>query len=488
MKNSKIVVNKLILYAKYAKVWIVFAFVFSCTQEKKVEQPNVVIILVDDLGWTDLTCFGSDFYQTPNVDKLANDGVKFTNSYSSCTVCSPTRASVMTGKYPAKLHLTDWIEGHKYPWAKLKVPDWKMYLDASEYTLAEAFRDAGYFTAHVGKWHLGEQEKDWPENHGFDVNIAGWAIGSPHRNKNKGFNGYFTPYGNPRIEDGTEGEYLTERLSDEVCQLIDEKANEPFFINFWLYNVHMPLQAKQDKIDKYAELVDSSKNQQNPVYAAMVEHMDDAVGKVIAKLKEKGLYETTIILFSSDNGGLIGNPKRPVTNNFPLRDGKGGMYEGGVRVPTILYAPHLKTNKKVIDVPVITPDYYQTLLELAGISIQGEQKKKMDGVSWVSLLTDDIEIERDAIFWHYPHYHNQGAVPYSAMRRGKWKLIENFETGTFELYNLNEDIGETKNLIQSHPKIAEQMKTKLKKWQVNSNVQYPYLNNNYDKGRAWRKK
>lgn len=334
----------------------------SC-QNKGVEQPpNVVMIIVDDLGWTDVACFGSDFYQTPNVDNLANDGVKFTSSYSSCTVCSPSRASVMTGKYPARLHLTDWIEGHKYPWAKLNVPNWKMYLDSNEFSLAEAFQQAGYFTAHVGKWHLGEQEKDWPENHGFDVNIAGWKNGAPHKNKKEGYKGYFSPYGNPRLEDGPEEEYLTERLTNEVCQLIDSKADEPFFINFWLYNVHTPLQAKQDKIDKYMVLVDSTKNHQNPVYAAMVEHMDDAVGKVIAKLKDKGLYENTIILFSSDNGGLIGNPKHQVTSNSPLRHGKGGMYEGGVRIPTILYAPNQNIVAKEIHEPVITPDYYPTLL------------------------------------------------------------------------------------------------------------------------------
>ncbi|WP_430814933.1 sulfatase [Carboxylicivirga sp. RSCT41] len=458
----------------------------ACKNE--VGKPNVIVILVDDLGATDLGCYGSDFYQTPHIDQLAGEGVRFTNSYSSCTVCSPTRASIMTGKYPARQHLTDWIEGHKYPWAKLKVPDWQMYLDSADHTLAEAFNNAGYFTAHVGKWHLGELEKDWPENHGFDINIGGWAKGAPHRNKTKGYKGYFAPYGNPRLEDGPDDEYLTERLTSEVCQLIDEKRNEPFFINFWLYNVHTPLQACEDKIEKYSALIDSTKRHQNPVYAAMVEHTDEAVGKVIAKLKEEGLYENTIILFSSDNGGLIGRKKNKVTNNYPFRHGKGGMYEGGVRIPTILYAPHNQSKGLVIDEAVVSTDYYPTLTQLAGIAIPDKQKSAMDGCSWLPLLNGEGTEDRDAIYWHYPHYHQEGAVPYSAIRMGDWKLIENFESGESELYNLKDDISETNNLINSDTTKAQYLKDKLNDWRLSVNAQMPSVNPEYDKSRSKKKR
>ncbi len=300
------------------------------------QKPNVVLIVVDDMGWKDLGVYGSDFHRTPQIDNFAKDGVQFTNAYSACTVSSPTRAALMTGKYPAKLHLTDWIEGHKMPKAKLQVPDWTMYLPHSETTLAEVFKANGYATAHIGKWHLGEDEKYWPEHQGFDINIGGWRTGSPTLDKKKGLNGYFVPYGNPRLKDGPVGEYLDERLANEACSYIQQSQSKPFFLNLWFYNVHTPLQARQEKIDKYKALVDSTKLQKNPTYAAMVEHIDDAVGKVIAQLKSLGLYDNTIIILTSDNGGLISNTKQKVTNNAPLRHGKGERYEGGVRVPLII--------------------------------------------------------------------------------------------------------------------------------------------------------
>lgn len=459
----------------------------SCTKAQK-QKPNVVLILVDDMGWTDLGSFGSDLYQSPNIDKLADEGVQFTNSYSSCTVCSPTRASIVTGKYPARINVTDWIEGHKYPWAKLNVPDWTMYLPDEEYTMAEAFKDAGYKTAHFGKWHLGEKEENWPENHGFDLNVGGWKKGAPHRNKNEGYNGYFSPYGNPRLEDGPEGEYLTERLSNDVVDYIEKQGDNPFFVNLWLYNVHMPLQAKQDKIDKYNSLIDSTARHQNPTYAAMVEHTDDAVGKIINKLKEKGLYENTIILFSSDNGGLIGKSKRNVTNNAPLRNGKGDIFEGGVRIPTIIYAPNHKFETKKIDEPIISMDYYPTLMELAGISNVKTQAQTVDGESLVPLMKVTTNPKREAIYWHYPHYHQEGGVPYSAVRMGDWKLIENFETNQFELYNLKKDISESTNLVNENPDMVVSLRNKLEQWRISVKAQLPTENENYNENKIWKKK
>lgn len=454
-------------------------------EEKK---PNVILILVDDLGWTDLGSFGSDLYQSPHIDKLASEGVKFTSSYSACTVCSPTRASIVTGKYPARLHVTDWIEGHKYPWAKLNVPDWTMYLDAKEYTMAEAFKDAGYKTAHFGKWHLGEKEENWPEYHGFDLNIGGWKKGAPHKNNKEGYNGYFSPYGNPRLEDGPEGEYLTERLANEVCDYLDKSGENPFFINLWLYNVHTPLQAKDEKIAKYQALVNNNANHQNPTYAAMVEHTDDAVGKIIDKLKKKGLYNNTIILFSSDNGGLIGKSKKPVTSNIPLKTGKGDIYEGGVRIPTIIYSPKHQFKNKEVDEPIISMDYYPTLMDLAGLYNPKVKSQTMDGKSLLSLMEGNEKEPREAIYWHYPHYHQEGGVPYSSILMDDWKLIQNFETNSMELYNLDQDISETTNLKEEHPEMVSKLKLKLDNWRNEVEAQFASPNQQFDKKRERKKK
>jgi len=443
---------------------------------KTASQPNVVFILVDDMGWKDLGVYGSDFHRTPNIDQLAADGVLFTNGYSACTVSSPTRASVMTGKYPARLHITDWIDGHKFPKAKLKVPDWTMYLPYKETTMAEVFKNAGYLTAHVGKWHLGEQEKDWPEFHGFDINIGGWAKGAPQLNKAKGMNGYFPPYGNPRLKDGPEDEYLTERLANEVSQFLDQHHSKPFFLNFWLYNVHTPLQAKEDKVKKYTALVDSTKLQMNPVYAAMVEHVDDAVGKLVAKLKSLGLYDNTIIIFTSDNGGLISNGPRKVTNNSPLRLGKGHIYEGGVRVPVFIKQVNQAAAGAVNHTPVISNDYLPTLVDILQLPVEKAVKEGFDGVSLKPLLqVNPKTLKRKSIYWHYPHYHTEGATPYSAVRYGDWKLLHIIETNTYELYNLKKDIGETNNLAASNPKMLKKLISDLEKWKKEVNAQMPEL-------------
>lgn len=453
----------------------------SCQKEKK---KNVILFLVDDMGWTDPACFGSDLHQTPNIDKLASKGFLFTNSYSSCNVCSPTRASIMTGKSPARLHLTDWIEGHKYPWAKLSVPDWNMKLDQQEYTIAEAFKEAGYSTAHFGKWHLGETQEYWPENHGFDMNVGGWAKGAPHRNKKLGYKGYFAPFGNPRIKDENEEEHLTEYLTERVCNYINEHetSEQPFFINFWLYNVHTPLQAKEEKVEKYKQLIKEGGHHKNATYAAMVEHTDEAMGAILEALKANNMDENTIILFSSDNGGLIGKGKHKVTNNAPLRRGKGTMYEGGTRIPTVLYVPDMLNKTKLINTPVISMDYFPTLAALAGIEVDSS----IDGKDWSPLLADK-SINRNSLHWHYPHYHQEGAVPHGIIRQGDWKLIQNFETGEYELYNLKDDIGETNNLMESHSEKANNLIADLKKWQQEVGAQLPTKNDNFHSKKRWKK-
>ena len=254
-----------------------------------------------------------------------------------------------------------------------------------------------------------------------------------------------------------------------------------------MYNVHTPLQAKQEKIDKYNTLIDTTSRHQNATYAAMVEHTDDAVGKIIAKLKEKGLYENTIILFSSDNGGLIGKSKKTVTNNAPLRNGKGDIYEGGVRIPTIIYAPKINSKRKKVAEPIISMDYYPTLMDLAGITTKKTSSQTVDGKSLLPLLQGNAT-EREAIYWHYPHYHQEGGVPYSAVRMGDWKLIENFETNTFELYNLKNDIAESNNLINKWPDIATTLKNKLNTWREDVNAQYASPNENFIKAKERKKK
>lgn len=441
--------------------------------------PNVVFIVIDDMGWKDLQIYGSDFHKTPAIDQLAADGVLFTDAYATCTVSSPTRASLMTGKYPAKLHLTDWIEGWKMPDAKLTVPDWTMYLPVEETTMADLFKRAGYKTVHIGKWHLGEDPQYWPEHQGFDINIGGWAKGSPFRNKQEGFNGYFTPYGNPRLEDGPEGEYLTERLATEASDFINSSTSQPFFLNLWLYNVHTPLQAKQDKIDHYTELIDESKLQKNPIYAAMVEHVDNAVEKVVNTLKEKGLYDNTIIILTSDNGGLIGRGENKITNNAPLRSGKGDMYEGGVRVPLIIKNPHQQNKGLVNHHPVISIDFLPTLVDILQLPATRKERKDFDGISLKSLLSGKTKnLKRNAIFWHYPHYHIEGATPYSAVRHGDWKLINTFEEDKYELYNLKEDIGETTDVASQYPKITKKLTKELDKWRKDVNAQMPTVNPN----------
>ncbi|MDX9747813.1 MAG: sulfatase [Paludibacter sp.] len=437
-------------------------------------RPNVVLIVVDDLGWTDLSCYGSDLYQTPAIDRMAKEGVRFTNGYAACTVSSPTRAAIMTGKYPARLHCTDWIAGHKKPHAKLKVPDWTQFMSHDEYTLAEALADNGYTTLHVGKWHLGEGEKYWPENHGFSVNIGGWDVGAPQ--KKNGGNGYFPPYRNPRLSDGPEEEYLTERLTDEVLNLLEKhsKAGQPVFLNMWFYNVHTPLQAKKEKVEKYKKTTNPGAKHRNPVYAAMVEHVDNAVERILAKLVELKIDDNTLVIFTSDNGGLVGNfenNRQHVTSNFPLRSGKGDRYEGGVRVPFIVKLPGINKGR-VDDTPVISTDIYPTILGFTGI----RSSSLVDGTDLTSLLKKRIPLQRKAIYWHYPHYHLEGAVPYSAIRKGDWKLIYTYEDDQIELYNLKKDIAESQNLIKRNPEKAKELFNDLNNWKASVNAQMPVEN------------
>jgi arylsulfatase A len=433
--------------------------------------PNVVLILVDDLGWTDLACAGSDLYETPNVDRLAREGMTFTDAYSACTVCSPTRASVLTGKYPARLHVTDWIHGHDRPFARLSPPEWTEYLPHEETTIAEMLKPLGYASVSIGKWHLGDDPEQWPTHHGFDENVGGYGRGQPPS--------YFSPYNIPTLEDGPEGEDLTDRLAAEAVRFIEEHKDEPFFVYLPHYAVHTPLQAKQGLIEHYEGKLTPGLRHSNPTYAAMVHTMDEAVGTVVDAVDRLGLAEETLIIFTSDNGGLT---LRDVTDNAPLREGKGSAYEGGVRVPWIVRWPGRVPAGTTCAEPVITNDLFPTIAEAAGVD---DEPGHDDGRSLVPLFDDpDATLDRDAIFWHYPHYHPGGASPYSAVRARDWKLVEFFEDGRAELYHLAEDIGERMDLSGEMPEKVREFRERLASWRAEVGAQLPRPNPDHDPERA----
>lgn len=423
------------------------------------DKPNFIVILADDLGWTDLGCFGSAFYETPNLDRLAARGVRFTHAYSACTVCSPTRASLLTGRYPARLRVTDWIPGHKRPDAKLRVPEWTQRLEPGEFTLAEALREHGYATASMGKWHLGG-EAHFPEKHGFDRNVAGTHQGQPPS--------YHSPYKIATLADGPAGEYLTDRLAAEAARYIEEHKDRPFFLYLPQFAVHTPLQARKEKVEKYRAKAKAG-GHSNAVYGAMIESMDEGVGTILAKLEELKIAERTVVVFTSDNGGLLRS-----TSNAPLRAGKGSAYEGGVRVPLIVAWPGELRAGAVCDTPAITPDLAPTLLELAGA--KADPARFVDGASLAALLRGKGDVKREAIYWHYPHYHPGGATPYGALRRGHEKLVEFFEDGRCELYDLAQDSGETNDLAAGRPERVRELKKQLADWREAVGAQMPSAN------------
>jgi len=459
-------------------------------------QPNFVFILADDLGWTDLGCYGSTFYETPNLDRLAATGMKFTQGYAACPVCSPTRASIMTGKYPARTENTDWfgapqpdsVQNHWTRNKPLLPAAYKEYLDLDEKTLAEAMKEGGYHTFFAGKWHLGPTEEYWPEHQGFDVNKGGWSRGGPY-----GPGKYFVPYGNPRLEDGPEGEHLPHRLASETNQFIEEHQSELFFAYLSFYSVHTPLMAREDLEAKYQQKKEAlgledqwgtegerevRLVQCHPVYAGMVEAMDQAVGKVLNKLEELGLAENTIIFFMSDNGGLSTSEGHP-TSNLPLRGGKGWLYEGGIREPWMVRWPGVTAPGSTTDAPVVSTDFYPTILEMAGLPLQKEQHQ--DGVSFVSVLKEEqtagaSSFDRGAMYWHYPHYGNQGGSPGSAIREGRWKLIYWYEDERTELYDLSKDVEEKNNLAASEPAKVQALQEKLDAWLEGVNAKMPAPN------------
>ena len=433
---------------------------------------NFVFILIDDLGWADIGCFGSKYHETPNIDGLASQAMRFTDAYAACAVCSPTRASILTGKYPARLHLTDWIAGEgDRPSQKLKIPDWQQFLPLTETTVAKALKAAGYVTASIGKWHLGGPEYR-PEHHGFDLNVAGGDTGHPAS--------YFWPFGAAKSPNrvpglaaagGKNGEYLTDRLTDEAEKFIEKNKDKPFLLYFPHYAVHTPLMAKPDKLAKY-EAKTPVGEQKNAVYAAMVESVDDSVGRILRKLDTLGIADKTVVVFMSDNGGLW----PMATSNAPLRAGKAFPYEGGIREPLIIKWPGVTKPGETCSVPVCSIDFFPTLLEIAGVPLPGA----VDGVSLVPLLKQDGAIQRSALYWHYPHYWGGGRVhPFGVVRSGDWTLIEFYEDMSVELYHLKDDLSEAHDLAAAEPEKAADLRSKLHRWREAVGAQMPTPNPHY---------
>ncbi len=438
---------------------------------------NVVFILIDDLGWKDVGCYGANLYETPNIDRLAGQGMRFTDAYAACPVCSPTRASIMTGRYPARLHLTDWIAGHKRPWAKLTVPKFNLQLPADEVTLAEALKPAGYVSASIGKWHLGDKGYH-PTDQGFDVNFAGTKWGAPQR--------YFHPYKRISYPARLENEYVTDRLTLEAEDFIEANRDKPFFLYLSHFAVHTPLQAKKDKIAKYKAKIARMGLKLKPdiagrraIYAAMIESMDESVGRVMSKLDALKIADRTVVFFMSDNGGLV---RGGITSNAPLREGKGTMYEGGIREPMIIRWPGVVKPGSMCSTPVISTDFFPTILEMTGL--EPDPSRALDGVSLVPLLRQTGAIAERPLYWHYPHYHPGGARPSGAIRQGNFKLIERYEDGRLELYDLKQDVGEKHDLTDRMPAKAAELRKMLQDHLKAVNAQMPTPNPNHDPARA----
>ncbi len=460
--------------------------------------PNIVFILIDDLGCRDLGAFGSTFYETPRLDALVARGMRFENAYAACPVCSPTRASIMSGKYPARVGVTQWIGGKAE--GKLKDVPYLHYLPIEETSVAAALREGGYQTWHVGKWHLGDRPF-FPENHGFDVNIGGCHHGGP------GPNGYFAPFRLVPIAEVEPGKYLTDHLTDEAIRLIRAREQRPFFLNLWHYAVHTPIEAPAPLVEKYRrkaaamglERVDPFVEgefhpclhkrdqrvkrrllQSDPTYAAMIENLDTNIGRLLDALEAEGVLENTLIVFTSDNGGLSTSEGSP-TCNLPFIEGKGWAYEGGTRVCQFAVWPGRIAPGTSCGTPVTSTDFYPTFLEAAGLPLRPDQH--CDGASLLPLFGGGA-IKRDAIFWHYPHYSNQGGTPTASMVEADWKLIEFFEDGHLELYHLADDRSERRNLASVHPERAAAMHARLKAWQADVEARIPEPNPDYEARRV----
>jgi arylsulfatase A-like enzyme len=459
------------------------------------DRPNIIIINSDDLGWADLACYGNTIHETPNIDAFAKESVRFTDFYAAAPICSPTRASIMTGKYPARLHFTTWSEAAKGLYTDLSKG--KKLIEATsiadlpleEVTIAEALKTKGYNTIHIGKWHLGESLY-YPENQGFDINIGGGSWGCPSY--------YFYPYRDPENEvhryipglersgtggnhylENREGEYLTDRLTDEAITVMKDavSTDTPFFMNLCYYAVHTPIEAPDSIVKYYSDKISKAGKDCNPTYAAMVHMVDQNVGRVLKTIKELGIFDNTMVIFTSDNGGFINEDKgRKVTDNTPLRSGKGSLYEGGTRIPLIIHYPGGAEKGAICNLPTISNDFFPTLCEIAGVDIFSS---KTDGVSLLKLMRNPgAKLSREYLFWHYPHYYLT-TTPVSAVRYNNWKLLRYYEDNKVELYNLQDDIGERINLAEINSDVTNKMIEKLDEWLQETKASFPTQNPKY---------
>lgn len=428
-----------------------------CAAER---QPHVLLILTDDMGWQDLHCQGNPVLRTPHLDQLAAEGVRFTDACAASCVCSPTRASLMTGLAPARLGITQHGDDGPQFWPddrRVQPPATENELPHARTTIAERLRDAGYATGFFGKWHLGEDAKYWPLEHGFDVNVGGCGFGGPPT--------YFDPYRIPTLKPRRKGEYLTDRLADEAIDFVRAHRESPWFVCLWTYNPHYPFEAPEELVEHYRGK--TGRGLKNPIYGGQIEATDRAIGRVLAELDRLEISDETLVIFTSDNGGWSG-----ATDNRPAREGKGYLYEGGLRVPLIVRWPGVTRGGTENDTPVISMDLSATILDAAGVP--AEEPAQLDGQSLRGLLSGG-SLKRDALYFHYPHFaFHKANRPGSAVRAGRYKLVLNYsETDDVELYDLQEDIGETRNLVGDNAELAETLEMKLRGWLAETGAALP---------------
>ena len=457
-------------------------------QQKAAKKPNIVFILADDLGWMDVTINGSKYYETPNIERLAKRGMKFTNAYTASPLCSPTRASILTGQYPERFHLTT-PAGHMPPnpnvplmnktaaaWHKVVTPASRTFMPLESVTIAEKLKAAGYTTGFIGKWHLG-QDPYSPENQGFDYNVAGGPNAGPPN--------YFSPYRIKNLPDGPPREYIQDRITDEALKYLEAKKDSTFFLCMWEFGVHAPFQGKLDYVKQFENKVDPRGRQDNPIMAAMIKSLDESVGRIMDKLDALKLTDNTLIIFYSDNGGNMDDlvNGKDATNNYPLKYGKGNIHEGGIRVPCVIsWAGKIKPNT-VSDEVISSIDFYPTLLNVA--LAKPDQDQVLDGVDLVPYLTKGTKLKREAIYCHFPHYTPAtNNYPSTAVRSGDWKLIRVYgegpnQTDAYELYNLKEDIGEKRNLAEKMPDKVKELNSLIVKHVNRTDGIFPVVNPAY---------
>jgi len=438
----------------------IFTGKIHANENIKESRPNILLIMADDLGWMDLRCQNNPKLKTPNLDRLAAQGIRFTDAYAAAPVCSPTRAALITGLAPARLKITQHGSDEKAFWPDNRViqpPPSSNALSHSHTTLAERLKARGYSTGFFGKWHLGDAKEFWPDHHGFDVNRGGCGFGGPPT--------YFDPYRIPTLEPRKSGEYLTDRLADETIAYIRRNHQSPMFICLWTYNPHYPFEAPEELIEGYKGK--EGRGLKNPIYAAQLEATDRAVGRVLETLDEQNLADNTVVIFTSDNGGWVG-----ATDNVPLRKGKGYLYEGGLRVPLIIRWPGMAEPGTTNQTPVISMDLTATIVDATNSTDRlpndspsdGAANETIDGISLIPLL-EGHQLNRDHLFFHYPHFaFHRDNRPGSAIRSGEYKLILNYDDSSTELYHLGTDLGETKNLSSEQPELAQQLLNTLNNW------------------------